>query len=161
MNAFKLFLLLAFIAVFSFGQEAKIVKLLNEQFRSEQKMYEPYEEEKPEMIQPFQIENGILSFEFKYSGEGKETHFRRQVHLANVVRLDKDINVILISENDGVLETINVFGENQELISEQQIEHNMFFLEIRKEFGNEKFKNRLLKAFKSAGYEVSNEYWAD
>ncbi len=161
MHRNKLIYLPVFLSVFGWGQESKIVKILNDQFQSEQKMYDKSDPEKPILIQPFQIQNGILSFEFFYLEEGVETHFKREVSLDKVVRLDRDINVILITENNDVNEVIKEWNENKELVSENRNESNMFFLEIRKEFGNTQFRNRLLKAFHAAGYDVSNEYWAD
>lgn len=150
-----------FLSAMGFGQESKIVKILNAQFHSEQKMYDADDPEKPQMIQPFQIQNGILSFAFSYRYDDKEVHCYREVPLDKVVRLDRDINVILFTENDEVKETIKEFDEKGELIAENHTENHLFFLKIRKEFGNPKFRRKLLKAFHNAGYAVSNEYWAD
>lgn len=157
----KLLILALFLSIFGFGQESKIVKILNDQFQAEQKMYDAGDPEKPQMIQPFQIQNGILSFACFYRYEDKEVHYHRAVPLDKVSRLDRDINVILFTENDDVKETVKEFDKKGELVSETTTEYHLFFVEIRKEFGNEKFRNKLLKAFQNAGYAVSNEYWAD
>lgn len=157
----KFLILLIFLSSLALGQESKIVKILNDQFKSEQKMYDADDPEKPQLIQPFQIRDGILSFEFFYRYEDKEVHYRREVLLDKIVRLDRDINVILFTEEDDVKETIKEFDITGELIAETRTEYHLFFLEIRKEFGNTKFRKQLLKAFEKAGYAVSNEYWAD
>ena len=158
-------LLLLFIgfgcSINGISQEAKIVQLLNQQFLSEQKMYDALDPEKPELIQPFQIKDGILSFEFLYREEEKETQFRREVPLDKIIHLDRDINVIFKTEQEEVKEWIKTMDLGDGNTNENFYASTMFFTEIRKEFGNEKFRNKLLKAFHKAGYKVSNEYWAD
>ena len=56
---------------------------------------------------------------------------------------------------------MEVFDENNKLIEERINKKTIFQTYINKEKNNERLKKSLLKAFKKAGFEVTNEYWYD
>lgn len=144
------------------SQSKKITEILNKKFQLEQKMYED-DETKPELLEPFRIQDGILSFTFKsvnpYSG--KLLKVKREVPLEKITDLIKDINVIMMTDGDEVTQTtIEIDEKGTE--SEPNIHHTyMFFTELNKEKYNEDLQKSLLKAFKKAGHEIKSEDWYD
>lgn len=73
----------------------------------------------------------------------------------------KDINVIFQTEEKNVLETIKIYNEKKELISTDIIDTNLFFTGINKEQNNTDFRDKIVKAFKKAGYVIDSQYWYD
>lgn len=144
-----------------YAQESKIVKLLNQQFNSEQKMYETSDEKRPELIQPFQIENGILSFEFLYDQPDRVVSIRREVVLDKISNINKGRELMFLTKETAVTE----IGTEKSKINKDESQYFSlkvhFMTEIRKETSNKDFRDKLLNAFQKAGCDVSSTYWID
>lgn len=156
---YSILLILLFSGIFSFAQQEKITKLLNEQFEKEQKMYEADDFDKPKLIQPFQIKNDTLSVAFSYQNEEDEIQYFRQVNLKDIQSFEKDMNVLFIANDGSVKETITT--KNVDGITEKKHYNysHLFFTELRKDFDDDYLQEEMIKAFEKAGFEISGEYW--
>ena len=161
-------ILLVWLLLFSslmFAQNKKIVEILNKQLQTEyNKYYDEFDKAYFKLLEPYKIDDkGILSFKFSefpnhYNGK---TIVKRSVPLNKILKIDKDMNLVFFTEGEDVLEQIEVFDENNKLIEERINKKTIFQTYINKEKNNERLKKSLLKAFKKAGFEVTNEYWYD
>jgi len=158
------FILMFLISNLILVQNKKIVEILNKQLHLEySKYYDEFEKESFKLIEPYKIDEiGILSFKFSenpnyYNGKSIT---KRSVPINKIIKKDKDFNLVFFTEGGDVLEQIEVFDENNKLIEERINQITIFQTYINKEKNNERLKS-LLKAFKKAGYKVTNEYWYD
>ena len=157
-----LLLLVIFTANITFAQHNKIVKLLNRQFEKEQKMYDEDVSDKPKLIQPFQIKNDSLSFEFTmpyYNDENKKEFTRRVVHLKEIQGFIKDMNVLFIAKEGSVKEIVTVKDNRGKVVSRQEYQTHLFFTEFRKDYKDKPLQKKMIKAFRNLGYSISSEYW--
>ncbi len=148
--------------LFAFSQEKKVVDLLNKQLMKEIKKFT--NEDSLKIIQPFYINENkklILEFEKYNSYNEKWEVIKSEVSLDKITGFIKDINVIFQTEEKDVLETIKTYNEKKELISTDIIDTNLFFTGINKEQNNTDFRDKIVKAFKKAGYVIDSQYWYD
>lgn len=145
-----------------FAQEEKIVKLLNEQLNAEIKNYE--KSDSLRVIKPFYIDaNKKLVLETEKYNPNMDTWEtkKQEVLLSDIESFDKDINVLFSAKGDKVLVTTKVFNSKKELVRTDITDYNLFFTEIFEEKRNEELRDKIIKAFKKAGYIVNSEYWYD
>jgi len=163
MNITRLFI--ASLLLLSFGnlyaQESKIVQLLNNQLKKELKQYP--NEDSLLVLQPFQINaKKELTVKFKRTNVhiGESETITRTVPLSKIKSLVKDINVLFETEEDAVtiITSTEVDGTVKPATTAQ---YNLFFTEINKDTNNEDFRDKLLAAFKKAGYKIECTIWAD
>lgn len=153
---------LLFLSLFTFAQTSEIVKLLNQQFETEQGFYDEYETSKPMMITPFQIKNDTLSFEFKtvYDDPDKIILTKREVHLKDIKEFIKDMNIIFRTNPKSVKETQIIKNNTGKTLEATQYFTDLFFTELHKNKEDEyTLRKQMLEAFKKAGYEVTSDYW--
>ncbi len=160
-----LVILLLLIGNLTFSQTHKIVKLLNEQLQKEyNKYYDEADKERFELTQPYKIdEKGVLSFVFSENDNqynGKTTYYRT-VPIDKIIRLDKDMNVIFVTDGEEALEVVTTYDSKGNLIRENNYRSSIFQTAIHKEKQNERFRKALIKAFKKTGYAIESEYWWD
>lgn len=144
------------------AQEKKIVQLLNSQLQKELKLYP--NEDSLVVLQPFKInELKELSVKFKRTNVhiGESEIITRTVSLNKIKSLVKDINVLLETEADAVTIVTTTIAEDGTVKPETRTSYDLFFTEINKESGNEDFRDKLITAFKKAGYKIDCTIWAD
>lgn len=145
------------------AQEHKIVELLNAQLEKEISDY-PNSGDSLAIIQPFRIsKDKILSFEVvKFNaGKNEKEWIRREVSLDGITAFNKDINVVFVTRPDAVTITTKKPGIAGESVASNTESHLLFFTEISKEKDNEDYRDKMLRAFDKAGYEIKSEVWAD
>lgn len=159
----KVFIIVfSLIVIDSYAQETKIVELLNKLLKKEIKKFK--NEDSLKIIQPFYISENkklILEFEKYNSYNEKWEVIKSEVSLDKITGFIKDINVIFLTEEKDVLETIKTYNEKKELISTDIIYTNLFFTGINKEQNNTGFRDKIVKAFQKAGYVIDSQYWYD
>ena len=159
----KVFIIVfSLIVIDSYAQETKIVELLNKLLKKEIKKFK--NEDSLKIIQPFYISENkklILEFEKYNSYNEKWEVIKSEVSLDKITGFIKDINVIFLTEEKDVLETIKTYNEKKELISTDKIDTNLFFTGINKEQNNTGFRDKIVKAFQKAGYVIDSQYWYD
>lgn len=154
--------ILLFTTEITFSQTNEIVKLLNQQFKREQKMYDEYDREKPILAQAFQIKNDTLSvvISMPYEiGEEKTRIFHRSVHLKDITGFIKDMNVLFTAKDSSVKETVIRKDENGNTLRTDTSYYHLFFTELKKDPNDKSLQHKILKTFKKAGYDITSEYW--
>lgn len=158
-------ILVLLFTVTSFAQAGKIVKLLNQQFLKEQKMYSPDDYEKPTLVQPFQIKNDTLSFEFFIASDYTNDHvfhIRRTVNLKDIKSFAKDMNILFIGDEESVQEIRVTKNTSGEVMKTEQVVGRHFFTELRKDYRKDKkLQKKMMEAFAKAGYNITSEHWYD
>lgn len=148
----------------NFAQEKEIVKILNRELKKEvenQLKSPDFNGDTITIIREFSIDNDKnLTFKIKktspyFSGYQIIT---QEVPLNKIIKIVKDINIILETDEDVVTTTTVSFNEGQK---EQVLKGNLFFLYLSHEKNNEELGIKILKAFKKAGYNINKEYWYD
>lgn len=158
-------LLLIFVLLFtnySFAQTKEIEKLLNKQFANEQEMYDEEDSYKPKLIQPFQIKNDSLSFEFSKPYNNTENEIktiRRTVHLKDIEEFIKDVNVIFIAKKNSVKEIYFTKDSEEKIINKEKRETYLFFTEFRKDKYDMYLQRKMIEAFDKAGFRITSKDW--
>lgn len=157
----KLLLILLFVSALCVAQTEKITKLLNKQFKAEQKYYEADDESKPTLVEPFSIRNDTLSFAFSLPGDepGETQIIHRQVHLKDIEEFLKDINILFVTHKDAVRETHTVVNDKGEMLSSSEKFSYLFFTELSKDPYDGSLCSQMSVAFKKAGYKIVCEGW--
>jgi len=146
----------------AYTQEKTIVQLLNSQLKKELKLYP--NEDSLVLLQPFKInELKELSVKFKRTNVhiGESEIITRTVSLNKIKSLVKDINVLFETEPNAVTIVTTTITEDGSAKPETKTTYDLFFTEINKEGDNEDFRDKLIAAFKKAGYKVDCSIWAD
>lgn len=165
MNKSILVAVLLFLGNITFAQTKEITKLLNKHFENEQEMYDDeYSNiKKPTLIQPFQIKNDTLSFEYSIPSYADSEHIlytKREVHLKVIKEFIKDVNVIFIANPKNVKETRTTKNKKGEILESTEYFTYLFFTELRKDSYDEyTLRQQMLDAFENAGYKITSEYW--
>jgi hypothetical protein len=144
------------------AQESTIVKLLNDQLKKEKPMREPGEE--IAIVQPFRIdEQHVLSVEFSDNDPywNRQRLTRLEVPLNQISSIVKDINVLFESENKAVKQTVVVTDSTGKAQAPQVDYTGLFFTQICKERDNAEFRDKMVKAFRKAGYTIGCVHWYD
>jgi len=144
------------------SQEKTIVQLLNSQLKKELKLYP--NEDSLVLLQPFKInELKELSVKFKRTNVhiGESEIITRTVSLNKIKSLVKDINVLFETEPNAVTIVTTTITEDGSAKPETKTTYDLFFTEINKEGDNEDFRDKLIAAFKKAGYNIDCSIWAD
>lgn len=152
------------VTVFSFSQANEIAKLLNAQFKREQSMYKKDDVSKPSLVQPYTIKDDSLIVEFKlFNEDEKEEYYeRRSVKLSAIKILMKDMNIIFSTKQDLVQITSYKLTSKGAKTDVQKRESHLFFTELRKDYGGDKFlQEQLVEAFAKIGQEIFSEDWYD
>lgn len=163
----KFYIVLLLFGVFSlfFGQQKTILQILNRELKNEVKnqLRSPnFDGDTIRIIKPFTInESKILSYEIKKTSpyiEGFQI-IKQEVPLKLIKVILKDINVILLTEEDVVRTTTyhSKNGGSQEKTSFG----NLFFLGLSLEKQNEFLATEIQKAFKNAGIALEKTHWYD
>lgn len=166
-NNTKQFLLLiiffGFWSLFS-AQEKTIIKILNRELKKEVKnqlKHSNFNGDTINIIKEFSIDNNKnLTFQIKKTSPYFSGYqiIKQEVPLNKILKIGKDIQVILETEKDAVVTTTTTFDETQK---EQKLTESLFFLYISNEKQNEDLGIELQKAFQKAGFNVKKEYWYD
>ena len=144
------------------AQENKIVQLLNSQLKKELKSYP--NDDSMVVLQPFKInEKKELSVKFKRTNvnNGETEIITRKVHLGKIKSLVKDINVLFETEADAVTIVTKTIANDGTVMPETTNNYDLFFTEINRDRDNEDFRDKLITAFKKAGYKIDCTIWAD
>lgn len=152
--------------LFSFSclaQSSEITKLLSQQFKKEQKLYDKnYDSERPVLTQDFKIVNDTLSYEFTYPTENTEydgIYYLRSVPLSEIISIEKDYNILFITKANAVMEKKIKRTKNGFVLSEQTSNSHLFFTELRKDKRDQKYPDKMIKAFNKAGFIIHNNHW--
>lgn len=169
-------------SVFTYSQNNKFVKLLNKELKKELKRIEKNPDaEKLEVVQFYKLRDSIvvaeeyqedpqvtkrilqtdlkmLSVEIKKKNEstGKFYIEKQEVSLGEILKIQKDINILFTTANDEVLVTI--LDENG---TKETYRTDQFFLYLREEKENEDFADKIVKAFNKLNYSLKKGIWAD
>ncbi|ANF51094.1 hypothetical protein A0O34_11470 [Chryseobacterium glaciei] len=166
-NNSKRFLLLimffGFWSLFS-AQEKTIIKILNRELKKEVKnqlKYSNFNGDTISIVKEFSIDNNKnLTFQIKKTSPYFSGYqiIKQEVPLNKILKIGKDIQVILETEKDAVVTTTTTFDDTQK---EQKFTESLFFLYISNEKQNEDLGIEIQKAFQKAGFKVKKEYWYD
>lgn len=163
----KKFLVVALLIIgyFAQAQNSQITKLLNDQLQKEyNQLYEAEEKATFKIVEYSTINDGILAFSYTtYNSYSEEVDtFTRSVPLAKISQVGKDINVFFSTSGlkDVTLTQVSYDKEGNK-IRENITTSDFMLTEIKKEKNNEKFRDKLIKAFKKAGYTITSEFWYD
>ena len=157
----NILLLLLFISTSVLAQKQnEIEKLLNKELNNELKRISnsSYYGDTLIVIQPFKIENNVLSLTVKKKSYYDNSFYteRQEVALDKITTILKDINVIFETVEDAVTITqTNTDGE----VSIKN--YNLFFLQLSAEKNNEDLGQSIVKVFKKSGYTIEKTYWYD
>lgn len=146
----------------AFAQQNKIVELLNQQFKKEQKMYEFEAIDQPKLIHPFEIKNDTLKVSTSYLADfqtGEIWHYNRAVHIKDIEGFIKDINVLFVAKDGSVKVIVIKKDEDGNIINTEENHTHLFFTELRKDTKDQKLQSKMLKAFEKAGYNITSEFW--
>ena len=144
------------------AQEKTIVQLLNSQLQKELKSYP--NDDSMVVLQPFKInEKKELSVKFKRTNvnTGESEIITRRVYLGKIKSLVKDINVLFETEADAVTIVTKTITNDGTVKPETTNSYDLFFTEINRDRENEDFRDKLITAFKKAGYKIDCTIWAD
>jgi hypothetical protein len=144
------------------AQEKTIVQLLNKQLQKELKSSP--NDASLVVLQPFKInEKKELSVKLKTTNVhmGESEIITRTVSLGKIKSLVKDINVLFETESDAVTIVTTTIANDGTVKSETTNSYDLFFTEINKDRDNEDFRDKLITAFKKAGYKIDCTIWAD
>jgi hypothetical protein len=158
-----LFLIFTF-GTSSFGQEKKLLKILNKELKKEVKnqlQSKNFNGDTLVIIKPFTInEQKTLSFEVRksnYYQEGYEI-IKQEIPLKSITSVGKDINVFFQSEGNSVITTTKKFATKESTDTKTR---DIFFLFLSIEKQNEKLGIDLQNALLKAGIKVDKEFWYD
>lgn len=158
-----LIMFFGFWSLFS-AQEKTIIKILNRELKKEVKnqlKHSNFNGDTINIIKEFSIDNNKnLTFQIKKTSPYFSGYqiIKQEVPLNKILKIGKDIQVILETEKDAVVTTTTTFDETQK---EQKLTESLFFLYISNEKQNEDLGIELQKAFQKAGFNVKKEYWYD
>ena len=144
------------------AQEKTIVQLLNKQLQKELKSN--LNDTSLVVLQPFKInEKKELSVKLKTTNVhmGESEIITRTVSLGKIKSLVKDINVLFETEGDAVTIVTTTIANDGTVKSKTTNSYDLFFTEINKDRDNEDFRDKLITAFKKAGYKIDCTIWAD
>ena len=156
-----LFLFLLFATSALAQKQNQIEALLNKELTKELKLQRQdtyYEADTLLIIQPYKIENNILSLTIQKKSNTDKTYisYRQEVALDKIMTVIKDINVIFETEKDAVkIYEINSDGE----VSYST--YDLFFLQLSAEKNNEILADNLVKMFKKNGFTIEKRVWYD
>lgn len=151
----KLIILFLLVAgnVFSQNHNA-IEKLLNKELIKEFKFRinnSYYEGDTLIIVEPFKIENKVLSITVKKKSYSDNALFieKQEIALDKVISIIKDINVIFETESDAVKITqTKLNGDTIETTS------HLFFLHLSAVKNNESLAQDIVKSYKKEGYPI-------
>lgn len=159
-----IFLLFITLSNNIFGQEKSILKILNHELKKEVKnqLKSPnFSGDTISIVKPFTInDQKILSFEIKklspyFSGY---QIIRQEVPMNRIKKIGKDINIILETDDNGVVTTYTSVTSETKV---ETVKGHLFFLYLSNEKQNEDIGIEIQKAFEKAGISINKEYWYD
>jgi len=157
------FLLL--ISHVSFSQTQEIVKILNKELKKESR----YQLKDPGffgdtlwVVTPYRIDSNVLSVTIRKKDpyDGKYYTEKQEIALDKIRTIVKDINVIFEAEDNAVRITQTATNTSEPLATETRY-YNLFFLQLSYEKQNEALADKLVKAFKKAGFTIEKRFWYD
>ncbi|GAA5100107.1 hypothetical protein GCM10023210_38250 [Chryseobacterium ginsengisoli] len=159
-----LFIFLSGIWNIAFSQEKEILKILNRELKKEVKNQfksSNFNGDTIRIVEGFSIDtHKNLSFQIKKTSPyftGYQT-IKQKVSLAKILKVGKDIQIILETEKDAV--TTEYLSSDGDL-REETIKGSLFFLYLSNEKQNDDLGIELQEAFQKAGFQVSKDYWYD
>lgn len=148
----------------SFAQEKTIVKILNRELRREVKNQlksSNFNGDTILIVKEFSIDkNKNLSFQIKRKSPyiiGTQI-IQQEVPLDKILKIGKDIQIILETEKDAVTLKVTYPDGDQK---PQTIKESLFFVYFSGEKQNEDLGIELQEAFKKAGYNIAKDNWYD
>lgn len=147
------------------SQKKEIINILNSALKYELKhQYSSsnFDGDSTVLLHGFTIDaNSVLSVEIKKTLRNSEGYMieKQSVPLNKAAYIIKDINVIVESKNEDVVITTRYFYKDGRKKTETRMS-NLFFIHLHFP-NNEHIGNKLVKAFKNAGYNVEKPYWYD
>jgi hypothetical protein len=155
----NILVLFLFVSTGVFSQ-IPIEKLLNKELNLELKRIQESSdfEDTLIVIQPFQIENNVLSLTVKKKSYYDNSLYimRQEVALDNIISIVKDINVIFVTKEDAI--TVTKTDANGHVSTRSD---NLFFLQLSVAKNNESLANAVVKAFKKEGFTIEKSHWFD
>ncbi|MFC3159592.1 hypothetical protein SAMN05443633_11375 [Chryseobacterium arachidis] len=161
---FLFLILLSGIGNMAFAQEKEIVKILNRELKKEVKNQiksSNFNGDTIRIIEEFSItKDKKLTFTIKKTSPNFTGYqiIKQEVPLNKILKIAKDLQIILETERNAVSETFITFNEEKK---EEKLQGSMFFVYLTIEKRNEHLGDELQKAFEKAGYKVTKEYWYD
>lgn len=163
-------LVFALVAVllmqFSFAQQQEILKILNKELTQELKRQftsDRFDGDTLVIVQPYRIKGNVLSMELKKKDSYEDTYYihRQEVALDKITGIVKDINVIFETEEDAIKITDSTLNAKPGTPAVKRHNYNLFFIGLSYEKNNEALADKLVAAFKKAGYTIEKRFWAD
>lgn len=158
-------LIFVFSFIFSSAQENTILEILNRELEKEVKNQfdsPNFDGDTVRIVKPFTInENQILSYEIKKTSpyfEGFQ-FVKQEVPLKLIKMIIKDINVILLTDDDVVATT--AYNSKVGSLQKKTSFSNLFFLGLSAEKQNEYLGIEIQEAFKKAGILIEKKDWYD
>lgn len=157
------FLLL--ISQTSFSQQQEIVKILNKELKKEisHQFKDPdFSGDTLWVVTPYRIDSNVLSVTIRKKDpyDGKYYTEKQEIALDKIKSIVKDINVIFEAEGDAVRITQTATDTDGPPAAETRY-YNLFFLQLSYEKQNEALADKLVKAFKKAGFTIEKRFWYD
>jgi hypothetical protein len=141
-----------------------IVKILNRELKREVKnqLKSPnFNGDTISIIKEFSIDDHKnLTFQIKKISPYLNGYqiIKQEVPLNKILKIGKDIQIILETEKDAVTTTYTTFDETKK---EQKLNESLFFLYLSNEKQNDDLGIEIQKAFQKAGFNVTKDYWYD
>lgn len=156
---------LLFLGYFAQAQNNQITKLLNDQLQKEyNQLYDAEEKVTFKIVEYFTINDGVLTFAYTtYNPYSEEVDtVICSVPLAKISQVGKDVNVFFSTSGtkDIILKQVSYDKEGNK-IRENITTSDFMLTQINKEKNNENLRDKLIKAFKKAGYTITSEFWYD
>lgn len=147
-------------AINSQAQSARIVTVLKNSILKE--MTRTFAQEDMPMLTHIAIENDALILQYKTINHAKSIYTLHTHHVAlqDIISLEKDINILFICKNESVKINEKVYALSSHILQAEKTTYsNVFFTLLHSYSYGEKWRNRLLKAFKKAGQPIESNYW--
>lgn len=159
-----IFLLILGCWSMNFAQEKTIIKILNRELKREvrNQLKSPnFNGDTISIVQEFRITNDKkLAFQIKKTSPYLYGYqiIKQEVPLNKILKIGKDIQIILETEKDAVTTSYTTFDETKK---EQKLDESLFFLYLSNEKENDDLGIEIQEAFQKAGFKVAKDYWYD
>lgn len=166
LKSFALTLAAILLAQFSFAQQQTILNILNKELAQEVKRQfegDRFNDDTLVIAQPYRIQGNVLSMELKKWDNYDSVYYiyRQEVALDKITAVVKDINVIFETAADAVKITNTTLHTAPGVPAVKKNSSDLFFLGLSYEKNNEALAEKLIAAFKKAGYTIEKRFWAD
>ena len=147
----------------NFAQEKAIIKILNRELKREVKNQlksSNFNGDTIKIVKEFSIIDQKLTFQIKKTSPYLAGYqiIKQEVPLNKILKIGKDIQIILETEKDAVTTTYTTFDETEK---KEKLNESLFFLYLSNEKQNDDLGIEIQKAFQKAGFKVIKDYWYD